>query len=197
MKMIIDVKQLTPDLLDDWLQFFDNIGFSDNEHWSGCYCMCNHWDKKYKEQYNWELEVKKGIDSISREIAINLIKNFEMQGYLAYNNDLVVGWCNVNDKNVYKPIHGDLPWDDSERNDKIKSIMCFCISPKFRNKGIASLILEKICKDASIENYKYIEAYPFIKEEWTKYTGPLNMYKKNGFIEYRKDENIQIMRKYL
>jgi len=195
--MDIEIKKLSVELLDDWLRFFDNIGFSDNEHWSGCYCMCNHWDDQLKKQYDWESELKKGINSISREIAIKLIKNGEMKGYLAYNHENVIGWCNVNDKNVYKPVHGELPSENSTEEDNIKAIMCFCISPQFRNKGVASLIVQKICLDASMEGYKYIEAYPFTVEEWNKYTGPLNLHKKNGFTESGKNDKVLIMRKYL
>jgi hypothetical protein len=129
--MEIEIKKLTVELLDNWLYFFDNIGFSDNEHWSGCYCVCNHWEKQFKDQYNWESEVKKGINSVSRDIAISLIKNRKMQGYLAINSENVIGWCNANDKKAFNPIHGDLHWDDSEQDYKIKSIMCFCISGKY------------------------------------------------------------------
>jgi len=196
--MNIEIKKMSVELLDNWLYYFDNIGFSDNEHWSGCYCVCNHWDEKYKKQYTWEAEIKKGINSISREIAINLIKKNEMLGYLAYYNKSVVGWCNANDKDVYKPVFGELPWEDSDKNDKIKAIMCFCISPQFRNKGIASMLLQKICLDASIEGYKYIEAYPLTqKEGYNYYTGPLSMYTKNGFNVYNENGPHIIVRKYL
>ena len=194
--MNIEIKKLTVELLNDWLYYFDNIGFSDNEHWSGCYCMCNHWDDQYKNQYNWDSEIKKGPKSISREIAIALIKNCEMQGYLAYNNKTVIGWCNVNDKIVYKPIFGELPWEESEKNEKIKAIMCFCISPKSRNQGIASMLLQRIYIEASIDGYKYIEAYPFKNENWN-YTGPLNMYLKNGFNICGENGPCKIVRKYL
>ena len=37
--MNIEIKKLTADLLDDWLYFFDNTAFSDNDNWAGCYCM--------------------------------------------------------------------------------------------------------------------------------------------------------------
>ena len=195
--MDIVIKKLGINLLDDWLYFFDNIAFTDNKHWSGCYCMCNHWDDQYKKKYNWEIEIEKGVNSISREIAIKLIKNCEMQGYLVYNNENVVGWCNANDKNVYKPIFGDLPWENSEKEEKIKSVLCFCISPQFRNKGIASLILQKICLDAGNDGYKYIEAYPFTKNEENNYQGPLNMYIKNGFKIFGETNPITIVRKYL
>ena len=195
--MEIKIKQLSVELLEDWLYFFDNIGFSDNSHWSGCYCMCNHWDKHLKNKYNWNTEIKKGINSSNRESAINLIKSDIMKGYLAYNNENVVGWCNANEKNKFTPIFGDLPWEESEKNVKIITIMCFCISPELRNKGIASKLLEEICLNGALDGYKYIEAYPFTKSENNNYQGPLNMFVKHGFKVFGETGPCTIVRKYL
>ena len=45
--------ELTPELLDDFLNFFDHDAFADNPVWFGCYCMYYHfmgtveeWDKR-------------------------------------------------------------------------------------------------------------------------------------------------------
>ena len=195
--MEIEIKRLTVELLNDWLHFFDHIGFSDNAHWSGCYCMCYHWDKQLIEQFDWNTEIKKGINSNNRENAIKLIKNNVIKGYLAYNKGGVVGWCNTNDKKTYKPVSGDLPSDESEKDEKIKAIVCFSIAPELRNKGIASLLLNQICSEALADGYEYIEAYPFSKEGYINYHGPLNMYLKNGFSTYGENEPCIIVRKYL
>lgn len=40
------IRKLTPELLEDWLSFFDKDAFSDNEDWCGCYCMCYHYDEE-------------------------------------------------------------------------------------------------------------------------------------------------------
>jgi hypothetical protein len=36
------VKDLTPSLRDDFLQFFDTVAFADNPDWSDCYCSAYH-----------------------------------------------------------------------------------------------------------------------------------------------------------
>ena len=38
--MPTDIQPLSPKLLPDWLNFFDNIAFVDNPDWSDCYCCC-------------------------------------------------------------------------------------------------------------------------------------------------------------
>jgi len=45
------IQPLTPDLLGDWLAFFDQDAFADNPDWSGCYCQWFHVDH---EQGDWE-----------------------------------------------------------------------------------------------------------------------------------------------
>ena len=40
--MNIAIKALSLDLIDDFLYFFDEIAFTDNPEWSGCYCVFYH-----------------------------------------------------------------------------------------------------------------------------------------------------------
>ena len=101
--MEISLCKLTIELLDDWLSYFDKDAFSDNDEWCGCYCMCYHWDSKLEKERGWDC----GKDSaqFNRKQAINLIKNGRMQGYLAYAQGKVVGWCNSNNKKSYDLNH--------------------------------------------------------------------------------------------
>ncbi len=67
-----------------------------------------------------------------------------------------------------------------------------------RQKGIASGLLEKVCKDAFSEGYEYIEAYPGTGETNSRsYHGPLTMYLKSGFSIYKELNGEVIVRKYL
>ena len=52
--MEISICKLTADLLDDWLSYFDNDAFSDNDEWCGCYCMCYHWDSELEKKRGWD-----------------------------------------------------------------------------------------------------------------------------------------------
>jgi GNAT superfamily N-acetyltransferase len=192
--MNIEIKKLSIDVLDDWLYFFDNTAFSDNDEWAGCYCMCYHWSEALNAEKKWNCS--KSDAEYNRKCAVSFIKQGIMQGYLAYHDGKVAGWCNVNDKHVYDSVNINLSWEDSEKGKKIKSIVCFCISPDLRGKGAASRLLEKVCSDAAADGYEYVEAYPFVKDEYN-YHGSKSMYEKNGFTVCGNDNGCTIVRKYL
>lgn len=81
----------------------------------------------------------------------------------------------------YDNVDFKLPFDDFDKKHRVKCIVCFCISPNARGKGVATSMLEKICADATAEGYDYIEACPFDNDENNAYHGPRSMYVKYGF----------------
>lgn len=198
--MEIEVKKLTPALLSDWLEYFDNTAFSDEDEWPGCYCMCYHWNERLDRRNDWgetlEQVYKKTGKADNRARAIRLIQNGGMQGYLAYHAGKAVGWCNANDKRNYHTVLSSL-FDDAEDTEKVKSVVCFCIAKEMRNKGIATRLLEKVCEDAAYEGYEYVEAYPYSHGQDHDFHGPLTMYEKRGFIRIGRQEDCIIMRKNL
>ena len=193
--MNIEIRKLSLDLLDDWLYFFDNVAFSDNDEWAGCYCMCYHWNETLENKKAWNCS--KADAEYNRKCAVRFIKKGIMQGYLAYYDGKVAGWCNANDKQIYDSVNIDLNREDSEKGKKIKSVVCFCISPDLRGKGIASKLLEKLCSDAADGGYEYVEAYPFSHGENNDYHGSKSMYEKNGFKDFGKENGYTVVRKYL
>ena len=42
--MELDIRPLTPDLLVDYLDFFDNVAFADHPAWGQCYCLAFHFE---------------------------------------------------------------------------------------------------------------------------------------------------------
>lgn len=48
--MDLDIRPLTPEMLDDYLNFFDNVAFTDHPDWSQCYCMHFHWQSKWDDE---------------------------------------------------------------------------------------------------------------------------------------------------
>ena len=189
--MNLIIKTLTPDLIEDFLHFFDNIAFSDNPEWGGCYCHFYHfagnmeqWEKATKEQ--------------NRNATKTLINEELMKGFLAFVNNEPVGWCNVNSKDVYEktPI-------DSEPEDTLKgnvaSVVCFLIAPGYRKKGVARKLLKHATKILKEKGYAWIEAYPRkgdISDAHT-YHGPVSLFDSEGFIIVKEDEHFLLMRKSL
>lgn len=187
--MNVSIYPISEDRIGDFLQFFDNVAFTDNKEWSGCYCQFYHFEDKQWEQQTAEK---------NRLSAIQLIQEDKMKGYLAYLNGEPIGWCNINDKSNYlRLVSNKELWDGTE--GKICSIVCFVIAPEFRKKGVASQILDVICTDYLNLGYQYFEAYPR-KGELTSaqhYHGPLSMYMKAGFSLHKAFSNYDIVRKEL
>jgi ribosomal protein S18 acetylase RimI-like enzyme len=73
------------------------------------------------------------------------------------------------------------------------------ISPDFRRKGVAKILLENIIDDYTLKDYDYIEAYPS-KDTLScekNYKGPLSLYERNDFKINREYENYYVVRKEL
>ncbi|MBN1802529.1 MAG: GNAT family N-acetyltransferase [Candidatus Lokiarchaeota archaeon] len=189
--MDITIKPLKPELLEDFLYFFDSIAFTDNPDWAKCYCHFYHFNGSPKE---WV----KTTAQVNRKASIELILSEKMHGYLAYSDINPIGWCNVNFKeNFSKSILGKEIIDHSE--GKIASIVCFIIAPHHRKQGIARKLLKTACYDFKSKNFDFIEAYPRKGKltEALHYHGPLSLYKSEGFFIYKDFEKYLIVRKSL
>ena len=119
-----------------------------------------------------------------------------MNGYLAFHDNIPVGWCNANNRLNYERL---LKYYDLIDNpsDRVCSIVCFVVKPEFRREGIAQRLLEQIIADYSKMNYDYIEAYPGKgKLSCEKlYRGPLEIYKRSGFTIEKEFRNYYVVRK--
>lgn len=181
--MKVDIKRLTPELADDFLKFFDNDAFSDNPDWAECYC-CFFYFK------DGEFEERTGKDN--RSYAQQAIKDGAMNGWLAYTGGEPVGWINADDKKSHVRL-------EQTGEQKVLSIVCFTISPKYRRKGIATELLGAAIDGAIKDGFDYIEAYPAkdAKTDAHNYHGPLELYKKMGFEIAEDKQDNWIVRKYL
>src|SRR5256886_2251380 len=83
----IEVRELTPELLQDYLRFFDQA-FSDFPHWAGCYC--GFYDTPGND---WDATAKAGPQH--RAARSQQIGSGKAQGQLAYIDGTPIGWCNA------------------------------------------------------------------------------------------------------
>ena len=189
--MVVEIKALKPALLDDFLHFFDDIGFVDNPGWSVCYCQFyqnaltnKEWGRCTKEQ--------------NRKAAIEKILNNEMNGFIAYLNSEPIGWVNAASKGSY-PKFRQIEEIDEAENENIGSIVCFLIDPSHRKQGIASQLLKHVSTEFRAKGYKVLEAYPRkgVSKDPQNYHGPLSMYLSEGFTVYQDFKNMIIVRKEL
>ena len=208
--MAIEIKALTPDLEEDYFDFFDHRAFSDGSPYYPCYC--NAFNMSIAEINVMQEEAQRygggteGLKASLRESALRMVREGVIRGYLAFDNGIAIGWCNANDRMNYARVGefdtDHLPSDDTpadcRKPGQIKSVVCFEICPEYRGKGIATQLLSRVCADAQAEGYEFVEAYPTVDDHHTlAFTGPLRLYEKVGFKEYSRDDHTIVMRKAL
>ena len=195
--MNIEIKKLTPELACDYIRFFDTTSHSTGKNEHKCYCVCwcsdNHRERK---------DFKTAEDR--RKLAAEYVKNGDIQGYLAYYDNKVVGWCNANTKSdclnciSWLMFMKNVPTGESEPEIKVKSIFCFAVAPDMKRKGIASRLLERVVQDAGEDGFDFVEAYPKSNmKETDNFEGPMRMYEKAGFEVVEELEEIVVVRKRL
>jgi GNAT superfamily N-acetyltransferase len=199
--MDIEIRKLTPDLAEDYLRFFD---FTPHNHMHGnAKCYCVYWCGEDCEGKNF------GTKAARREYAAKCVANGGIQGYLAYCDGKAVGWCNANTKSdclkcagwqgMNGKRKGFIPTGESSPDDKVKSVFCFTIAPDMRRRGIATRLLERVCRDAVEDGFSFAEAYPD-KEVTAKsedFVGYAAMYLKMGFVACHETNRKIVMRKNL
>ena len=92
-----------------------------------------------------------------------------------------------------------VPLEESNTDIKVKSIFCFMIAPEMKRKGIATLLLERVCKDAVQDGFDFVEVYPYKESSYqsSDFGGHFKMYKKSGFRVFLETEQGFVMRKQL
>ena len=192
----IIIKPLTTELTADYLDFFDHRAFTDNNPNGPCYCTSPNQDKESIQQMVSEFKTH-GVKDTIRKYAVEMLNNNKIHGYLAYDGNLSIGWCNAADMESYA---GFVP--DFARNntcEKTVSIVCFEIAPEYRGMGIASAFIDRVCNDAKSKGYVAVEGYAKVsdKRDDFDYQGPVRLYQKAGFVEVAREKGQIVMRKVL
>ena len=192
----IIIKPLTAESTADYLDFFDNRAFTDGNPNGPCYCTSPNQDEAGIQQMVSEFQTF-GVKETIRKYAVEMLNNNRIHGYLAYDGNLSVGWCNAADIDSYA---GFVP-DFARKNTcgKTVSIVCFEIAPEYRGMGIASALIDRVCSDAKSKGYAAVEGYAKAtdKRDDFDYQGPVRLYQKAGFAEVARDNGQIVMRKIL
>lgn len=199
--MNIEIRKLTPELAEDYIRFFDSTPHNEKRHNVKCYCV--YWCSDDSEGKDFATK------SARRDSALQYVKDGSIQGYLAYYEDKVVGWCNANTKadclqcmgwrGMNGKRKGFLPTEEATPEVTVKSVFCFAIAPDMRRRDIASQLLARVCQDAAEDGFDFVEAYPEkeVTEKTEDFVGYAAMYEKMGFTLFHETKKKQVMRKPL
>jgi ribosomal protein S18 acetylase RimI-like enzyme len=194
------VLRLTPKLGADYLRFFDHEkgpAFADNADWAKCYC------------HYYEVPVAVSWPSFdgpaNRDAMDARIASGEMDGFLAYAGDEVVGW--VNAQPYTKLAHAcarlkipapplPVPPHDAA------AIVCFVTSPAWRRRGVARALLDGALASFAARGIGVVDAFPWIvgpddTAATDHYHGSPAMFAAAGFVEIARHENVTVVRKSL
>lgn len=193
----IRIERLTPERRDDFLRFFDHErgpAFADNSDWAKCYCHFYHVPRAIE----W-----KNLDGDANRMAMTArIEAAEMDGFLAYAGDEVVGWLNAQPRarlphcmarmGIAAP-RVDAPPESSA------VIVCFVIAPSWRRRGVARALVAGALASFAARGIRVVDAFPFNSGGSTAatdhYHGPASLFREAGFEVLTKHQNLTVMRK--
>ena len=180
----MEIKRLNVETLDDFLGYFDHRAFLEDPNWDGCYCQ---FYLNTPEQN--ALEGDKA--EVNRASACSRVETSDMDGYLAYEGDKVVGWCASGSSLLYPGLPG--------ADEKVARILCFNVDPDRRGQGVSGIILDLIIEDLSSRGFEAVEAGPNQNTYSDKsYRGSFGMFRKRGFESVAElEDGFVLVRKYL
>ena len=183
----IEVHPLHGDRLADYLRFFDRIAFADNDEWQGCYCHFHYHDPE-----NGEWRCRSAQEN--RRTMVALIGEGHAEGFLAYEGDEVVGWCNAAPRELF-PALRRLPGN----SEGTAFVPCFLIAPDRRREGIAGRLLQAACETLERRGYRRLLGKPVrgVTSPAGNAFGPLAIFLEAGFSVLFEDEkgNVYVEKK--
>ena len=132
------------------------------------------------------------------------IEAAEMDGFLAYAGDDVVGWVNAQalSRLPHCMARMGIPAPRAEAPPESSAvIVCFVIAPAWRRRGVARALLAGALASFAERGIHVVDAFPFKSSDSSTatdhYHGPLSLYREAGFDVLAEHKNLTVMRKRL
>lgn len=192
------IEVMRPELADDWLAFFDETAFADNPEWSPCYCRVFEFPH---ESQSWEQAC---AANANRPVMAAAAARGDVHGFLAYDEDRVVGWCRAGARGLYRGGHSGIRATDAGDDEATLATVCFIVAASHRRRGVARQLLEAACASAETNGYVAIEGYALkdvpapadgLSAEAELFRGPRGLFDALRFEPVAETERYWIMRR--
>lgn len=183
------LRPLEPSRRADFEAFFAGDAFADNPRWRSCWCQYMHTDHS---KVVW----RERTGAQNHAAACERIAEGRLQGWLAYREGRVVGWCNAAPRPLFEAL-ADQPDPDAER---IGAIACFVVAKPERRRGVARALLAAACDGFRARGLALAEglAAENAAGEAENHHGPLAMYLAAGFtVAHRFGDGRVLVRRAL
>lgn len=175
--MSFRIVPLKPDMADIFTDYLSSLDFTHAPYFATCYCRYYHINCSDNEWME-----RTGVQN--REESVAAIKDGSMKGYLAFDEDKCIGWMNANAVDSYLRVKDSLlPYAEGKKSGLA---ICFVIHPEYRNKGLATTLLETAIQGFKEEGYEVVFGLstknadiPLVNQ----YSGTYSMFSKLDFEE--------------
>lgn len=184
--MQLSIQPLTPALAQTFCDYLTNLDFANTPHWASCFCRFYHTECSMEEWMARSLEV-------NRAEALQEIEAGRMRGYLAFDGETCVGWCNANDISQFLRLREDAAAYCTGK--RVACTICFVIHPSYRGKGIARQLLAQAVSDYRAAGYDAMIALPIEVEGagQRRYRGTLHLFQEAGYRELDVNGDLHVM----
>lgn len=171
--------------------------FGESGAYSGCWCM-------FHRQTSSEFSAKAG--TTNRSELRSLVDRGRRPGLIAYVDRRPVGWVSVAPRGEFGRIERSPLFKSrapSEDTPDVWSITCFFIDRSYRERGIATALLESALQYAIKRGARALEGYPLDvkhKSGWSSsetYMGTFEMFHSAGFQEVERRKPARPLMRYV
>ncbi len=154
-------------------------------------CFCAYWWQEPGDDWS----KLTAADNRARREA--LLARGEYDGYLAYVDGQVAGWCQVGPRDRLGHLRRRFQLNEDRA---VWAITCFYVLPEMRRQGVATALLEHALKALKAKGVSKVEAYPrrgaalTVDDMWN---GPEAMLVRAGFKVQREDPERPVLAKRL
>jgi ribosomal protein S18 acetylase RimI-like enzyme len=187
----VEVRDVTPELVPEYQDFFDHYAFRDYPVWQSCYCMETH---RTQSEDEW---AERTAGDNRRDMTESITRG-QVTGLLAFEGGKPVGWCNYGETTRLNGLMHKFGLAAAD-HEGVGSVACFVIAAPYRGHGVATQLLEAAIERLRARGVRAVEAYPARSDDsvHSNYRGPLAMFLRAGFEPFGEIERHLIVRKTL